>query len=407
MGLHLKISGPGVLIAAAFIGPGTVTVCTIAGVTFGYSLLWAMVLSVIATIVLQEMAARLGLVTGKGLAAIIRQEIKQPLGRFLAIALVLSAIVIGNAAYEAGNISGGVLGLESLGFSGSLDVGGMHVNFWSLVIGSVAAILLFIGNYKILERVLVTLVIFMSIAFVITAIITKPDVVGILKGSFIPQFSEESTFTIIALIGTTVVPYNLFLHASLVSEKWSGASDLSAARKDTMVAMVLGGLVSMAIMICATALQGGEVTSAVDLARSLEPLFGPYARYFVGLGLGAAGLTSAITAPLAAAYVVQGCLGWKKDTKSPSFRLVWGSILALGILFSSGGYKPVDIIKFAQIANGMLLPIIAGYLLLMANRKQLLGNYINSKWQNVLGIAVWFMVLGLGVKSILKVLSLI
>ncbi len=135
----LKISGPGVLIAAAFIGPGTVTVCTIAGVTFGFTLLWAMILSIVATIVLQEMAARIGLVSNKGLATVIREQIPDKAARIFAVLLMLSAIAIGNAAYEAGNISGGVLGLEALGLSGSISLGSFVINGWSLAIGIVAA----------------------------------------------------------------------------------------------------------------------------------------------------------------------------------------------------------------------------------------------------------------------------
>ncbi len=401
------ISGPGVLIAAAFIGPGTVTVCSIAGASYGYALLWAMVLSIIATIVLQEMAARIGLVTNKGLATVIRTQMRHPIARIIVILLMLSAIVIGNAAYEAGNISGGVLGVEALGFSGAFQWGSLSLNGWSLGIGILAAIILFIGNYKVLERVLVGLVLFMSMAFIITAIVTRPDIIGVLKGSFVPSFPKDSTLTIIALVGTTVVPYNLFLHASLVTEKWQGKESLAIARRDTFVAVILGGLVSMAIIICAAAIQGSEIRNAGDLAKSLEPLFGEYARYFVGVGMGAAGLTSAITAPLAAAYVVQGCLGWKKDIKARKFRIVWAFILVLGILFSSSGYKPVEIIKFAQVANGILLPIIAGYLIWMANKKELLGTYVNKKWQNILGILIWLIVFGLGLRSILKVFDVL
>ncbi len=397
-----SISGPGVLIAAAFIGPGTVTTCTTTGASFGFTLLWVMVLSIIATIVLQEMAARIGLVTNKGLATVMRSQIKNPLIRLLSIVLILSAILIGNAAYEAGNISGGVLGIEALGASGIFEVGPLTLNSWSMGIGILAAGILYIGSYKILERILVGLVLFMSIAFLITAIATKPDIIAIVKGSFIPSFPEGSMLKIIALVGTTVVPYNLFLHASLVNEKWKGTDDLSVAKKDTIVAVILGGLVSMAIIICAAAIQGQEISNAADLAKSLEPLFGEYARYFVGIGLGAAGLTSAITAPLAAAYVVQGCLGWEKNIKSIKFRCVWGGILLLGILFSSLGYSPIDVIQFAQVANGILLPIIAGYLIWIANKKQLLGAYTNTKWQNILSIAIWLIVFGVGIRLILK-----
>ncbi|WP_396596080.1 Nramp family divalent metal transporter [Dokdonia sp. R86516] len=402
-----KLSGPGVLVAAAFIGPGTVTVCTITGAAYGFTLLWAMVLSIIATIVLQEMAARIGLVSGKGLAGVIRDSISNKITRTFAVILMLCAIAIGNAAYEAGNISGGVLGIEALGFSSSLSLGTLDINSWSLVLGILASIILFIGNYKVLERILVTLVIIMSMAFVTTAFVTKPDIIAVLRGSFIPSFPDGSLLTIVALVGTTVVPYNLFLHASLVSEKWDNTSDLPAARRDTIVAVVLGGLVSMAIIICAAAIQGSEIKNAADLAQSLEPLFGDYARYFIGLGLGAAGLTSAITAPLAAAYVVQGCLGWERDLKSVKFRSVWLTILILGIIFSSIGYSPVEIIQFAQVANGVLLPIIAGYLIWIVNKREVLGKYVNTSLQNGISIVIWLIVFVLGARTILKVFGLL
>nr|AOE05977.1 hypothetical protein [uncultured bacterium] len=401
------ISGPGVLVAAAFIGPGTVTVCTITGATYGFTLLWAMLLSIIATIILQEMAARIGLVTGKGLAGVIRETISNKTFKAFAIELMLSAITLGNAAYEAGNLSGGVLGIEALGISGGFTVGNLTFNAWSISLGILAAIILFIGNYKVLEKILVTLVIIMSLAFLITAVMTKPDVTALLKGSFTPSFPKGSLLTIVALIGTTVVPYNLFLHASLVSEKWSGKEAIPAARRDTIVAVVVGGLVSMAIIVCAAAIQAGEVRNAGDLARSLEPLFGDYARYFIGLGLGAAGLTSAITAPLAAAYVVQGCMGWESNLKATRFRVIWISILVLGVFFSSVGYSPVEIIQFAQVANGVLLPIIAAYLIWIVNKRSVMGRDTNSLVQNVISVIIWCVVFMLGARTILKVFGIL
>ena len=144
--------GPGPLIAAAFIGPGTVTLCSIAGLNFGYSLLWTLVLSIIATIVLQEMSARLGIISRKGLSEIIRNEINNPVLKNLIILLILFAIVIGNTAYEAGNISGGVLGLEAVFGIKSFDVLNININFYSVALGLIAFCLLFIGNYKILEK---------------------------------------------------------------------------------------------------------------------------------------------------------------------------------------------------------------------------------------------------------------
>ena len=386
-----KNIGPGTLIAAAFIGPGTVTVCTIAGVQFGFTLLWTMVLSIIATIVLQEMAARLGLVSGRGLAENVKKEIRSPIIRAVALVLILSAILVGNAAYEAGNISGGVLGLQTI-FS--------KANFSIYV-------LLYIGNYKIIERSLISLVVIMSLSFLITAILTKPDMLAVVKGMFVPSFPKEGWLTIMALVGTTVVPYNLFLHASLVQEKWQGVGSLKAARKDVYISIALGGVVSMAIIVCAAAIQTTQVSNASDLAKGLEPLFGIYSKYFLSLGLFAAGITSAITAPLAAAYVAKGCFAWDKGLKGGKFRLVWILILFLGVLFSSIGFKPIEIIKFAQVANGLLLPIIAAFLLWIVNKQTVLGSYKNSKLQNFLGFLILIATIVLGAISLLKVFKVL
>ena len=401
-----KDFGPGVLIAAAFIGPGTVTVCTLAGAQFGFTLLWAMVFSIVATIVLQEMAARLGLISKKGLASSLRKEISNPTVKILVIILVMAAIMVGNAAYEAGNISGGVLGLEAIVEDVTFLIGGKTIKVFSILIGFIAFILLYIGNYKLLEKSLISLVIVMSLSFVITAVLTRPDFYNIVRGLFIPSFPEGSILTIMALIGTTVVPYNLFLHASIVREKWKNKTDLKKVRKDTIVSISLGGVISIAIIICAVAITTTEVTGAEDLAMGLEPLFGIYSKYFLAVGLFAAGITSAITAPLAAAYVAQECFNWEYDLKSRKFRSIWIVILVLGVIFSSTGFKPIEVIKFAQVANGILLPIIAGFLLWVMNRSSVLGKYRNTKFQNILGLIIVIITLVLGIKSIAKVFNL-
>jgi len=402
-----KNIGPGPLVAAAFIGPGTVTVCTLAGVGFGFALLWAMVFSIIATIVLQEMSARLGIITQKGLSEIIRTEIQHPFFRAVAIILILSAIVIGNAAYEAGNISGGVLGLEAIFGNSSIKIGSFTLNSFSLAIGSIAFVVLFIGKYKVLERILVSLVILMSLAFLITAILTKPSLIEILKGIFKFSTPQGSILTVIGLIGTTVVPYNLFLHASLVKEKWKNVSDLNYAKKDTFIAVVLGGIVSMCIIISAASIQTQQINSAADLALGLEPLFGSFSKYVLAIGLFSAGITSAITAPLAAAYVATGCLGWNSSMNALKFKMVWMIVLGLGIVFSSIGFKSIEIIKFAQVANGLLLPLIAGFLIWIMNKSSILGNYKNSLLQNTLSIIILLITVFLGLKSILNVFNLL
>ncbi|WP_422079996.1 Nramp family divalent metal transporter [Ulvibacterium sp.] len=394
-----KKVGPGVLIAAAFIGPGTITTCTLAGVEFGYALLWAMVLSITATVVLQEMSARLGIITQNGLAEVIRSEIRSPFLRKLIIGIILVAIVIGNAAYEGGNIGGGVLGLEAI-------FGPKGTDYYPFSIGILAFLLLYLGNYRTLEKVFVSLVIVMSFSFLITAWITKPDFKAILEGILVPTLPQESVLMVVALVGTTVVPYNLFLHASLVSEKWKTTDDLKWARWDTFFSLTLGGLVSMAIIITAAAIPGGTVSGVLDLAKGLEPLYGNAARYCMGVGLFAAGVTSAITAPLAAAYVANSCFGWKAGLQDYRFRSVWIIILILGVLVMSLGIKPIEIIKFAQIANGILLPFTAIFLLWAVNRSTLMGRHRNGTLANVVGVIIIALAIFLGVKGILKVFNL-
>ncbi|NNL09259.1 MAG: Nramp family divalent metal transporter, partial [Croceitalea sp.] len=232
-----KKIGPGVLIAAAFIGPGTIAACTIAGVKFGYALLWAMLFSILATMILQEMAARLGLVTQKGLADAIKSELTLKWVRNTIITIILGAILVGNAAYEAGNIGGATLGMEAL-------FGESYTALYPFVIGILAFALLWLGSYKALEKVFVGLIFLMSISFIITAILTKPNLMDVAKGLFVPTIPNDGLLMVIALVGTTVVPYNLFLHASLVNEKWKSKYDLKTARWDTLLSIGLGGMVS-------------------------------------------------------------------------------------------------------------------------------------------------------------------
>ncbi|MBA4744043.1 MAG: Nramp family divalent metal transporter [Muricauda sp.] len=394
-----KKIGPGVLVAAAFVGPGTITMCTLAGARFGYALIWALLVSIIATIVLQGMAGRIGLVTQNALVDVVRTELKTPWIRNFVIAIVLGAILVGNAAYEAGNIGGATLGLEQLLPQQQIKP------FLPAIIGTVIFLLLWFSSYKILEKIFVGLVGIMGLSFVISAIITQPSISEILKGMFVPQLPEGSLLTVIALVGTTVVPYNLFLHASLVKEKWNSKNDLKAVNWDTIISIGLGGMVSIAILITASAAPISDINHALDMAKSLEPLFGKMAVYFMATGLLAAGITSAITAPLAAAYVASSCFGWQGGMQNRKFKMVWTIVLLCGVVFLSFDIKPIEVIQFAQVANGILLPVMALLLLWVVNKKSVMGENKNSLVQNVLGITIVVFAIFLGAKSIFKVIG--
>ena len=406
--MKLPQIGPAFLVTAAFIGPGTVITASIAGANYGFALLWALLFSVIATLILQEMTARLGIVTQQGLGENIRQACKTPLIRGLAIVLVLSAIVVGNGAYQSGNISGASLGLVSIFESLGTDVPFAQTLF-PILIGVIAFFLLISGSYKLIEKALIILVAVMSLAFIITFLLTKPDITLLLSGLFKPIIPDGATLTVIALIGTTVVPYNLFLHAASVSKKWQSATQIPQARKDLLISIPLGGLISMAILsTAATAFFGSQVsiTSAADIAPSLQPLFGDMASVFIGVGLFAAGISSAVTAPLAAAFALSGILNLNKNLHSNSFKTIWIIVLFLGILGASLGYKPIVIIWFAQVANGILLPIVTIFLLWIMNTK-ILGDYKNNIWQNILGLMVVFVSLLLSGRSLLSAFGLL
>ncbi len=393
----LRDIGPGVLIAAAFIGPGTVTLCTIAGASFGYSLIWAIILSTFSTIVLQEMSLRIGLVTRMNLAEVIRNYIKSKiLNRFIVL-LIISSILIGNTAYEAGNITGASLGISAI-------INYESINYIPVFIGLIAFVILYQGDYKILERSLVSLVIMMSISFFITAIMTKPDITNLLKGIFRPQVNSSNLIVILGLIGTTVVPYNIFLHSSLVSEKWNSIDKLKVARIESFISIFLGGLVSLSIIITAASVYNQNVTGVIDLARGLEPLYGKFAIYFLGLGLFASGITSSITAPLAAAYVAKSCFGWNNSLKNNRFRFVWFFILITGVIISMIEINPIEIIKFAQFSNSLLLPIIAIVLLWLINDENIIKKKFNYKYQNIFGFFIIIISLLLAIKGLTSIL---
>lgn len=386
--------GPGLLVTAAFIGPGTITTASVAGANFGFALIWTLLFSVIATILLQSMAARLGVATGQDLAQALRAHIETPLFKSLAIFLVISAIGVGSAAYEAGNLSGASMGLIEI-FP--------HVNaqLWTPLIAFLSAVLLYSGKHKVVENTLILLVILMSLVFISTLVMAAPSLNDVLAG-FIPSMPEGSITTVLALVGTTIVPYNLFLHSGVLAARHDSKSDKQKVIKktnvDTGVSITLGGVITLAILSTASVAfygtDAGQI-SAANMAVQLEPLLGDAAHYFFATGLFAAGLTSAITAPLAGAYAVCGMLGWSNKMDNIRFKSVAIVILLFGAAVASLGLDPVAVIIFAQAANGLLLPIVTTYLVWLVNQKSVMGKYTNSMLVNLLTLPVLVLIFGL------------
>jgi NRAMP (natural resistance-associated macrophage protein)-like metal ion transporter len=385
--LHMKSGFTGLIIAAAFIGPGTVTTASAAGASMGYALVWALVFSIIATCVLQEMASRLGLVTSKGLSEAIVTTIKQPLTRWLGIILVVCAIGIGNAAYEGGNLTGAALGLSNV-LPGSISL-------WSLILGAIALVILLSNNYALVEKTLIALVAVMSNVFIAIMFIAGVNLTALSEG--LSQLGFSNTTLLLAIIGTTIVPYNLFLHAGLSAKQSREGkvgdladNELTAHRQQLFTSIGIGGLVTFAIMSsAASAFYIADISlSTSNIASQLEPVLGEYANIFFAIGLFSAGITSAITAPLAAAYAICGLFGWKCELKDKGFRLVSVAILLVGVGVASLGLKPLAIIIVAQASNAVLLPISVVFLLFVMNRKDIMGAHTNGLVSNTMGAVI-------------------
>lgn len=379
------------IIAAAFIGPGTVTTAASAGAAHGYTLVWALGYSVVATLVLLEAAARLTIVSGRNLGEAIREQFRGSRASLLVLLLVLGAIVVGNAAYEAGNILGGVAGVRL----------GTAVPYWlaTLAIGSAAGALLWLGAPRTVAHVLSITVASMGAAFLATAIVLAPDAAELAASVAVPRMPPGSGLLVLALIGTTVVPYNLFLGSGLAEGR-----ELSEVRFGLAVAIFLGGVVSMGVLVVGAAVDGPFTFEA--LGETLAARLGPWAAYLLALGLFAAGFSSATTAPLAAAITARGLFedgSGRWGTAAWRYRAVWGGVLAVGVAFGLAGVRPIPAIILAQALNGILLPFAAIFLLVAVNDRRLMGEAaLNGPLSNTLMGLVTAVAVVLGTSGVLR-----
>lgn len=393
-----SIFGPGMIITASFVGPGTVTTMTQGGAGFGYSLLWAVVFSIIATIALQEMVARLALVTNEGLGEAIRDIFNHQLLKLITVWFSMIAVAVGCAAYISGDLLGTSLGAAYLL--------GIPENYIAPVIGIVILLIGLSGSYDLIEKVMTVLVLIMGVIFITTVIVIQPDFGAVLKGAFIPSIPNGSLLTIIALIGTTVVPYNFFIHASSIHERFNGIKDLKIVRIDTIVAIGLGGVISAAILITSgTLIHGKEVSSLVELSEPLKPILGDFAPIFMSVGLFSAGLSSAIASPMGAAATISSCLRWEGGVKSKKYRLVFAIVIFIGIITSSLGFEPLEVLLIAQALNGIILPLIAILIFVILNKKNMMGKFANGIVLNIIGLFVVLVVSFLGVYSLIDAIQ--
>ncbi|PAB59807.1 Nramp family divalent metal transporter [Anaeromicrobium sediminis] len=393
----IKAIGPGAMITASFVGPGTVTTATRTGTTFGYSLLWTIVFSIIATIVLQEMAARLGIVTKEGLSEAIKKQFDNPILKGLSVFLVGSSITLGCVAYMGGDLTGTAIGLST--------ITGISNRILGPIMGVVILLIITRGSIRWLEKLLTFLVALMAAIFVLTMVIVKPDLGAVVKG-LMPVVPENGLMLCIALIGTTIVPYNFFIHAISAKNSFDSTDKLELSKWDIYLSISVGGLITAAIMItAATVMHGFTVKSAADLSIQLEPLLGSSAKIFLSIALVAAGLSSAVVTPLGASYVLAGLFGWQYSKKDKRFMTVNIGILVLGIFVSATGFNPLTIIVLAQALNGIILPVVVIYLVYATSSKKILGDFTNSLFIKIVGIVISGITIVLGTTSLVSAIQ--
>jgi NRAMP (natural resistance-associated macrophage protein)-like metal ion transporter len=348
------------VISAAFIGPGTVTTAAAAGSGYGLDLLWSLVYATFACILLQEAAARITIASGYSLGEAIARQYAGSRSAGMIRTGLAGAVVFGCAAYQAGNILGAVTGLRML-----LPVSPAAA---TVGIAAVCAVLLWLGNFRTLANFLGLVVGLMGVAFMGLAAQLPLSAGEVLAASVIPRFPEGSLLLVIGLIGTTIVPYNLFLASGIGQEQ-----RLAEMRTGIGVAVAIGGLISVAILLVGTAVRGTFTYEA--LVAAITGIGGGWLVYLFGTGLFAAGFTSAITAPLAAAVTVQSLrrTARRDDARRDDahrdwrYRLVWLGVLGVGFGFGIADVKPIPVIILAQGINGVLLPLVTVFLLLAVN----------------------------------------
>ncbi len=348
------------VIAAAFIGPGTVTSCASAGAAYGPALLWALTFSTVACVALQEAAARLTVASGLTLGQALRRRFANRAAGGGVMLLVLGAVILGCAAYQAGNILGAVAGAKLLV--------GLPSSWLAALVGAAAALVLWVGRIRGAVRVLSALVAVMGVAFFVTAVLLRPLIAELVRGALVPALPGGAGLLVLALVGTTVVPYNLFLGSGLAE-----GQRLAEVRFGLAVSVGLGGVISMAILVVGTAVTDGF--SYQGLAEVLGERLGGWAQILFAVGLFAAGFTSAITAPLAAALTARSLFrsapGWGDSQRL--FRAVWLAVLLVGVGFGAAGVPPIPAIIAAQAFNGVLLPLVAVFLLQVVNDPAVVG----------------------------------
>jgi NRAMP (natural resistance-associated macrophage protein)-like metal ion transporter len=380
--IYLSILGPGVITANAGNDAGGIATFASVGADHGYKLLWLLIPLTISLGIVQEMCARMGAVTGKGLADLIRERFGV---RWTA--LIMLALLVANAGVTVSEFVGIAAATELFGFSRFISVPVAAVAVWFLVVK---------GSYKRVERAFL-LMSLVFLGYIVSAFLSRPDWTAVAVGLVRPEFKLEHAFlfTFVAIIGTTISPYMQVYVQSSVVEKGVTPDDYAKTKTDVWVGTVFAILIVFFIIVSTAATlhkSGIEISTAADAARALRPLAGRYAETLFGIGLFGASILAAGVLPLATAYSISEALGFEKGVsrsfrEAPIFLGTFTFLVAVGAAIAIVPNLPLfRVLLVTQVINGLLLPVVLFAVLRLVNNRELMGSHVNGPFYN---IAAW------------------
>lgn len=397
----LAVVGPGIITANVDNDAGGITTYSVSGAHFGYTLLWIMPLLVVALIIVQEMSARLGVVTGKGLAALLRETLG-----LRVTTLVLGLLVLVNLTNTISEFAGVAASMEIFGISKYISVPVVAVLVWVLIVKA---------NYRTVERVfLVASAVYL--AYIASGIMANPEWSDVGRALVTPSFKFESGFIVIAvtIIGTTIAPWMQFYQQSAIVDKGIPVAHYGYARLDVIIGSIFAiAIASFITIACAATLfhNGIRIETAKDAALSLAPLAGRYASTLFALGLLNASVFAAAILPLCTAYTVCEAFGFESSVsrqwkQAPIFFGIYTAMIFIGAVFVLLPLKSlVQVMMFSQTLNGLLLPFILIVMLRLVNDKRQMGTYVNSRFLNIVSWLTVGLLIGLTLLLVLVTIA--
>jgi manganese transport protein len=375
------------VISAAFIGPGTITTAVTAGSQYQIQLLWAVLFATVACIFLQEVSARITIASGLNFGQILSRRYGEGKGLWIKWVVAIP-VLLGCAAYEAGNILGAVSGF-------SLLVPGDGRGY-TFIIVLLAGIILWMGGSRTISILMTILVGLMGVAFLLLALQTEFSFSQLVYSSVVPKIPEGAEFLALALVGTTIVPYNIFIGSAI-----SKGNTVPLMRLGLSISVIIGGLITAWIMIAGSMTR--EFSSFGELAISLESKMGTLGSWALGIGLFAAGFSSAITSPYAASLIASTVLGTENKK---TIRAVWIIVLLTGFIFGVSGVKPIPVILAVQALNGFVLPLLTYFLILLVNESTVIPReFRHSIWHDLILIGIFGATLLIGLNNVDKAIT--